>query len=108
MDNSEKEKKFDQEPSTTTVAATTADPEDEERLRERISQLYLAIIFQEAAPSNLQIQSVNVLQQEINKAGQTNDVLTKTYYEKAKAALDKNAALKKELQPKINKDDIKK
>ena len=77
-------------------------------MRERISEVYLAVVFQEAAPSNLQVQSINVLQQEVNKAQQTNEALTKIYYEKAKAALDKTAALKKELQPKVTKEDIKK
>lgn len=81
---------------------------DEQRLRERISEVYLAVVFQEAAPSNLQVQSIGVLQQEVNKAQQTNETLTKNYYEKAKEALDKTAALKKELQPKVTKEGIKK
>ena len=81
---------------------------DEERLRERISEVYQAVALQEAAPSNLQVQRVTVLQQEVNKAQQNNETLTKTYYAKAKEALDKNAAIKKELQPKLKKDEIKK
>jgi photosystem II stability/assembly factor-like uncharacterized protein len=81
---------------------------DEERLRERISEIYSAVTMQEAAPSNLQIKRVNALQQEVNKAQQTNDNLTKTYFAKAKEALDKTAAIKKELQPKLKKEDIKK
>lgn len=81
---------------------------DEERLRERISEVYGAVAMQEAAPSNLQIQRVGVLQNEVNKAKQSNDILTKTYFEKAKEALDKTAAIKKELKPKLNKEEIKK
>lgn len=81
---------------------------DEQRLRERISEVYLAVVFQEAAPSNLQVQGIGVLQQEVNKAKQTNETLTKTYYDKTIAVLDKTAALKKDLQPKVTKVDIKK
>ena len=81
---------------------------DEERLREKISEVYQAVALQESAPSNLQVQRVGVLQQEVNKAQQANEILIKTYYAKAKEALDKNAAIKKELQPKLKKDEIKK
>lgn len=81
---------------------------DEERLRERISQLYQAVALQEAAPSNLQVQSVGILRQEVIKAEQTNATLTKTYFEKAISALDNTGALKKSLQPKLNKEEIKK
>ncbi len=79
---------------------------DEQRLRERISEVYAAVTLQEAAPSNLQIQRVSGLQQEVNKAQQTNDILTKTYFDKAKQALDKAAAIKKEIKPKLNKEEI--
>ncbi|MEO5782428.1 MAG: hypothetical protein ABIQ07_04105, partial [Ginsengibacter sp.] len=78
------------------------------RLREKISEVYQAVALQESPPSNLQVQRVGVLQQEVTKAQQTNEILTKTYYAKAKEALNKNAALKKELQPKLKKDEIKK
>jgi hypothetical protein len=81
---------------------------DEERLREKISEVYQAVALQEAAPSNLQIQRVKGLQQEVNKAQETNETLTKTYFAKAQEAMNKTAALKKELQPKLKKDDIKK
>jgi photosystem II stability/assembly factor-like uncharacterized protein len=81
---------------------------DEERLREKITQVYLAVALEEAAPSNSQLQSIRVLQQEVKKAEQNNEAITKTYYEKALSVLDKNAALKKELQPKLNKEEIKK
>jgi hypothetical protein len=81
---------------------------DEERLREKITQVYLAVALEEAAPSNSQLQSIRVLQQEVKKAEENNAAITKTYYDKALSVLDKNAALKKELQPKLNKEEIKK
>ena len=70
--------------------------------------MYQAVALQESAPSNLQVQRVTVLQQEVNKAHQSNETLTKTYYAKAKEALDKTAAIKKELKPKMNNEEIKK
>ena len=80
---------------------------DEERLREKISNVYTAVALQEAAPSNLQIESVTLLQKEVNKAEEANETLTKNYYEKAKEAIDRTAAIRKELKPKINKDEKK-
>ncbi|TAH04108.1 MAG: glycosyl hydrolase, partial [Sphingobacteriales bacterium] len=41
---------------------------DEERIRERITDVYQAVAGQEAAPSNLQIQRISVLQNEVSKA----------------------------------------
>ncbi len=42
---------------------------DEMRLREEISDLYRAICTNEAAPSNLQIEKVKLLQQKVDEAG---------------------------------------
>ena len=81
---------------------------DEERLREKISALYLAVVLQEAAPSNLQIERVASLLQEVNKAEASNDMITKTFNDKASEIINKTAAIKKELQPKLNKKEIKK
>jgi hypothetical protein len=67
---------------------------EEVRLREKISEVYLAVTGQEAAPSNLQIQRVSVLQEEVNKAEKSNDGLTKTYFDKARQVLDKTAVAK--------------
>jgi photosystem II stability/assembly factor-like uncharacterized protein len=41
---------------------------DEVRLRERISEVYTAVAGQEAAPSNLQVQSVSMLRKDVDKA----------------------------------------
>ena len=81
---------------------------DEKRLRENISDIYQAVVLQEAAPSNLQIQRVSGLQQEVNMAQKTNETLTKIYFAKAKQAMDKGTAIKKELKPKLNKQENKK
>jgi hypothetical protein len=81
---------------------------DEQRLREQISELYLAVVVHEAAPSNLQIASVTALQQEVIKAEQTSNTLNNTYLAKATEAINKTEALKKKLQPKLNNGEIKK
>ena len=67
---------------------------DEERLREKITDVYAAVTLQEAAPSNLQIQRIKFLQDEVNKAEQTNKAITTQYYAKAKDALIKEGVLK--------------
>ena len=62
---------------------------DESRLREDITQVYLAICFNEAGPSNLQLESIKNLKQRVvaaeTKAKQLND----QYEEKVKAAVTK-------------------
>ena len=67
---------------------------DEQKLRERISDVYVAVCNQEAAPSNLQTQRVTVLQQEVQKAEQANSALTNQYAIKVKEALIKEGLLK--------------
>lgn len=67
---------------------------DEERLRERITDVYQAVAGQEAAPSNLQIQRISVLQNEVSKAENSNTTLTTQYYNKVKDALTKEGLLK--------------
>jgi photosystem II stability/assembly factor-like uncharacterized protein len=62
---------------------------DEERLRERVSDLYRAVVSQEAAPSNLQQQRVGALQQELAKGVQNNQLLEKQYFNTIKEALAK-------------------
>lgn len=76
---------------------------DEERLRERITDVYAAVCTQEAAPSNLQLQRVTVLKQEISKAEQDNATLTTKYYNKVKEALMKEGLLKDE-KPVLNNE----
>ncbi len=67
---------------------------DEERIRERITDVYQAVAGQEAAPSNLQIQRISVLQNEVSKAANSNTALTTQYYTKVKDALTKEGLLK--------------
>ena len=69
---------------------------DEERLREKITDVYGAVANQEAAPGNLQQQRVASLQQDVSKAEQSNDALTKQYYIKIKEALIKEGLQKPE------------
>jgi photosystem II stability/assembly factor-like uncharacterized protein len=66
---------------------------DEERLRERITDVYMAVCAQEGAPSNLQLQRVEMLKQEVAKAEQTNNSITAKYYAKVKDALVKEGLL---------------
>jgi hypothetical protein len=67
---------------------------DEQKLRERISDVYVAVCNQEAAPSNLQMQRVGVLQQEVQKAASDNTALNNQYALKVKQALIKEGLLK--------------
>ncbi len=63
---------------------------DEKKLREEITEIYAAVSGQEAAPSNLQIERVKVLQQDVKKKDQDNLQIIKKY---DKAVMD---GLKKE------------
>lgn len=67
---------------------------DEERIRERITDVYMAVCGQEAAPSNLQVQRTEMLKQEVAKAEQSNNTLTAKYYNKVKDALVKEGLMK--------------
>jgi photosystem II stability/assembly factor-like uncharacterized protein len=52
---------------------------DEKKLREEITEVYSGVTGQEAAPSNLQVQRVTVLQQEVKKKEKENQQLLKKY-----------------------------
>jgi hypothetical protein len=52
---------------------------DEKKLREDITAVYTAVSGQEAPPSNLQIQRVTVLQQDVKKKDQENQQVLKKY-----------------------------
>jgi photosystem II stability/assembly factor-like uncharacterized protein len=67
---------------------------DEQKLRERISDVYVAVCNQEAAPSNLQVQRVGVLQQEVQKAETDNTAVKTKYDAKVKQALIKEGLIK--------------
>lgn len=62
---------------------------DEKRLREDISDVYQAVCNQEVRPSNLQMERINGLKDELKKSSDKNTSLTEQYAEKIKAALIK-------------------
>ena len=62
---------------------------DEERIREQISELYSSVCYQEVKPSNLQEERIKGLEKEVAKAETKNEVITKTFEEKAKAIKEK-------------------
>jgi len=76
---------------------------DEQKLRERISDVYVAVCSQEAGPSNLQVQRVSVLSQEVQKASQDNIAINNHYAIKVKQALIKEGLLKDEKSTLDNK-----
>ncbi len=52
---------------------------DEKKLREEITEVYSGVTGQEAAPSNLQVQRVTVLQQEVKKKEDSNKQIQNKY-----------------------------
>ena len=52
---------------------------DEKKLREEITDVYTAVSGQEAAPSNLQVERVKILQQDVKKKDQENLQIIKKY-----------------------------
>ncbi|MEO7562668.1 MAG: hypothetical protein ABIT07_08735, partial [Ferruginibacter sp.] len=58
---------------------------DEERLREKISELYISLANQEVRPSNLQEERVKGLQLDLKKGQEKNAAITKTFSDKVKA-----------------------
>jgi hypothetical protein len=62
---------------------------DESRLREDITQVYLAICFNEAGPSNLQLESIKTLTKRVNDAEKKAAEINTQFEEKVKAALTK-------------------
>jgi hypothetical protein len=67
---------------------------DEERLREKISDVYTAVAGQEAPPSNLQIQKADFLQKEVAKKKQEVQVVNNKYYKTVFEALVKEGLVK--------------
>ena len=61
----------------------------ETKLRENITEVYLAITWQEAAPSNLQIQRIAQLQEKVTKAEGNRMALTKQWDDPVIAAMAK-------------------
>ncbi len=66
---------------------------DEKKLREEITEVYSGVTGQEAAPSNLQVQRVTVLQQEVKKKEETNKQLLKKYDETLMTGLKKEGLI---------------
>ncbi len=66
---------------------------DEKKLREEITEVYSGVTGQEAAPSNLQVQRVTVLQQEVKKKEQTNQQILKKYDKEIMEGLKKEGLL---------------
>jgi hypothetical protein len=57
---------------------------DEERLREKITKVYAEVCYQEARPTNLQLENIDYLTDEVAKAGQKERVLMQEYNTKWK------------------------
>jgi len=66
---------------------------DEKKLREDITEVYAAVSGQEAAPSNLQVQRVTVLQQDVNKKDQENKQVIKKYDQTVTEGLKKEGLI---------------
>jgi len=71
---------------------------DLKRLRSEITDVYAAVANQEAKPSNLQLQRVQMLKQEIEKAEQQNNLLKQQFEKKAMDAIQKEM----QKRPKVN------
>lgn len=61
---------------------------DEERLREKITKVYEAVCFQDAPPTNLQMENVNLLGTDLKKADDKNQLLMNDYNNKWKKVLE--------------------
>ncbi|MBC6490553.1 hypothetical protein ACFSQD_09520 [Flavihumibacter stibioxidans] len=62
---------------------------DEEQLRERLGEIYMAICTQEAGPSNLQLERIGVVKQQVRDAQATHAAIGKQYADKVRAAMVK-------------------
>ncbi|MEO6639003.1 MAG: hypothetical protein ABIN25_12050, partial [Ginsengibacter sp.] len=80
---------------------------DEERVREKITNVYSAVSMQEAAPSNSQLANVSFLQKEVKSAEQKHKSIDAKYMAKAK---ELQAKYEKSIKPKskVTKDDSNK
>lgn len=74
---------------------------DEKKLREDISDVYVAVCTQEARPSNLQVQRTTQLQQGVAKAEEKKSSLFKTYDEKVASLLAREGLPVKEGEKKL-------
>jgi len=70
---------------------------DEVQLRERISEVYTAVVNQEAKPSNLQVQRVNALKAEYKKAEQQHTQIVKQHQDGVTKALQKEGLIEQKV-----------
>jgi hypothetical protein len=63
---------------------------DEKRLREEITQVYMAICLNEAGPSNLQLESIRSLTAQVDAAAIKASQLNMQFEEKLKQILQKS------------------
>lgn len=70
---------------------------DEEQLREKLSELYSTVLNQEARPSNLQLERMNLLGREIITAMGRHSVINQQFEAKVKAMIAREGQLSKEI-----------
>ena len=75
---------------------------DEKKLREDITDVYGTICNQEVKPSNLQMDRIQSLQQQLGEAQQLNTAINKQYQEKVRAAILKETM---DIKPKMKNND---
>jgi photosystem II stability/assembly factor-like uncharacterized protein len=75
---------------------------DLKRLRSDITDVYAAVVNQEARPSNLQLQRVGMLKTEIDKAEQKNLLLKQQFEKKAMDAIQKEMPKRPEVNVPVN------
>ncbi len=75
---------------------------DEKKLREDITDVYGTICNQEVKPSNLQMDRIQSLQQQLGEAQQLNVAINKQYQEKVRAAVIKETM---DIKPKMKNND---
>ena len=68
---------------------------DEKKLREEISDLYGNLVYQEAQPTNLQLERIAFLQNEVKKAEQSYDTIAAQYAGKARETVTAEAKIGK-------------
>ncbi|HSY77670.1 MAG TPA: hypothetical protein VK890_12470, partial [Bacteroidia bacterium] len=61
---------------------------DEERLREKITKVYVAVCYQDAPPTNLQLENVSLLKTNLAKADDKDKALMTDYYEKWRKVIE--------------------
>ncbi len=72
---------------------------DLQRLRTEITDVYIAVVLQEARPGNLQLERVQMLKQEIKKAEQQNNLLNQKFEKKAMDIINADLLKKSKVKP---------